>query len=77
MKLKKITSQELNKMAKISVIGLGYVGLPLAISFASKVQTIGYDINQNRIKQLQRKMLIHKLTQSYLTKQKKLNLLQI
>ena len=55
MKLKKITSQELNKMAKISVIGLGYVGLPLAISFASKVQTIGYDINQNRIKQLQKK----------------------
>lgn len=37
---------------KIAVIGLGYVGLPLAIEFGKKYDTIGYDINDNRVKQL-------------------------
>jgi UDP-N-acetyl-D-galactosamine dehydrogenase len=34
---------------KIAVIGLGYVGLPLAVAFANKYNVIGFDINQNRI----------------------------
>ena len=34
---------------KIGVIGLGYVGLPLAVEFGQKIPTIGYDINQERI----------------------------
>jgi UDP-N-acetyl-D-galactosamine dehydrogenase len=34
---------------KIAVIGLGYVGLPLARLFSTKYQTIGYDLNQSRI----------------------------
>lgn len=34
---------------KIAVIGLGYVGLPLARLFATKYQVVGFDINQNRI----------------------------
>jgi UDP-N-acetyl-D-glucosamine/UDP-N-acetyl-D-galactosamine dehydrogenase len=34
---------------KISVIGLGYVGMPLAVSFAKKAQVIGFDLNQNKI----------------------------
>ena len=34
---------------KIAVIGLGYVGLPLAIEFSKKYNTFGYDINQDRI----------------------------
>lgn len=38
---------------KIAVIGLGYVGLPLARLFATKYATIGFDINQARIKELQ------------------------
>ena len=38
---------------KISVIGLGYVGLPLAIAFAKKYPVIGFDINKNRIAELQ------------------------
>ncbi|PXX28360.1 nucleotide sugar dehydrogenase [Arenibacter sp. ARW7G5Y1] len=38
---------------KIAVIGLGYVGLPLARLFATKYPTIGFDINQTRIKELQ------------------------
>ena len=37
---------------KISVIGLGYVGLPLAIELGKKYETIGFDINPNRIDQL-------------------------
>ena len=37
---------------KIAVIGLGYVGLPLARLFSSKYKTIGYDINQTRVNEL-------------------------
>src|SRR5690606_30002167 len=37
---------------RIAVIGLGYVGLPLARLFATKYPVIGFDINQNRIKEL-------------------------
>ncbi len=37
---------------KIAVIGLGYVGLPLAVAFGEKYETIGFDINEIRINQL-------------------------
>ena len=37
---------------KIGIIGLGYVGLPLAVEFGKKYNTIAYDINQNRINEL-------------------------
>ena len=37
---------------KICVVGLGYVGLPLAVSFGRKQNTIGFDINQDRISNL-------------------------
>ena len=37
---------------KICVIGLGYVGLPLARLFSTKYKTIGFDMNQNRVKAL-------------------------
>lgn len=39
-------------MNKIAIIGLGYVGLPLARLFATKYPVIGFDINQNRINEL-------------------------
>ena len=39
-------------MKKIAVIGLGYVGLPLARLFATKYPTVGFDINQKRINEL-------------------------
>ncbi|MEG1026393.1 MAG: nucleotide sugar dehydrogenase [Flavobacterium sp.] len=42
----------MNKEYKIAVIGLGYVGLPLAALFASKYPVVGYDINQKRIDEL-------------------------
>lgn len=37
----------------IAVIGLGYVGLPLAIEFGKKYRVIGFDINENRVKELE------------------------
>jgi len=40
------------KNTKIAIIGLGYVGLPLAVEFAKKYQTIGFDINKTRVNQL-------------------------
>jgi len=39
----------LNKEAKLAVIGLGYVGLPIALAFARKISVIGFDINQARV----------------------------
>ncbi|MBX7126394.1 MAG: nucleotide sugar dehydrogenase [Cyclobacteriaceae bacterium] len=41
-------------MDKIGVIGLGYVGLPLAVEFGKKMDVIGFDINKERIAELQR-----------------------
>lgn len=38
---------------KIAVIGLGYVGLPLAVEFGKKYPTVGFDINQKRVIELQ------------------------
>lgn len=38
-----------NKEENISVIGLGYVGMPLAISFAKKVNVIGFDVNKEKV----------------------------
>ncbi len=39
----------LKKDASIAVIGLGYVGLPIALAFAKKVKVIGFDINEKRV----------------------------
>jgi UDP-N-acetyl-D-glucosamine/UDP-N-acetyl-D-galactosamine dehydrogenase len=37
---------------EIAIVGLGYVGLPLAVAFGKKYKTIGFDINQKRIEEL-------------------------
>ena len=42
----------MNKLNKICIIGLGYVGLPLAHAFNDKYEVIGFDINKNRIDEL-------------------------
>jgi UDP-N-acetyl-D-galactosamine dehydrogenase len=42
------------KEFKICVIGLGYVGLPLAVSFSKHFSTIGFDINKKRINNLKK-----------------------
>lgn len=39
----------INKKEKLSVIGLGYVGMPIAIAFAKKVDVIGFDLNSDKI----------------------------
>jgi UDP-N-acetyl-D-galactosamine dehydrogenase len=41
------------KNTRIGIVGLGYVGLPLAVEFGKQFPTIGLDINLNRIKELQ------------------------
>ena len=41
-----------NKDLKLAIIGLGYVGLPLALEFAKKRSVVGFDINKERIKEL-------------------------
>ncbi|GET34208.1 UDP-glucose/GDP-mannose dehydrogenase [Prolixibacter bellariivorans] len=39
---------------RITVVGLGYVGLPLAVEFGKKYHTIGFDINSNRVNELKK-----------------------
>jgi UDP-N-acetyl-D-galactosamine dehydrogenase len=42
----------MNKERKVAVLGLGYVGLPLAVEFAKKFPTVGFDINEKRVQEL-------------------------
>jgi len=42
------------KNTKIALIGLGYVGLPLAVEFGKKYETTGFDVNQSRIDELKK-----------------------
>ncbi len=42
----------MSEQKKIAIIGLGYVGLPLAVAFASKYKVTGFDINQKRVSEL-------------------------
>ncbi|MCU4166148.1 nucleotide sugar dehydrogenase [Carboxylicivirga caseinilyticus] len=46
----------LNKEIKLSVIGLGYVGLPIALEFARKMSVIGFDIKQDRVDLMRNKI---------------------
>src|SRR5678810_1061911 len=41
-----------DKKAKLAVIGLGYVGLPIALEFARKISVIGFDISAKRIEMM-------------------------
>lgn len=43
----------INKETKLAVIGLGYVGLPIALEFARKIKVVGFDINQERVNLMQ------------------------
>lgn len=46
----------ISKKEKLAVIGLGYVGLPIALEFAKKISVIGFDINEKRIKMMRNKI---------------------
>ena len=41
-------------MSVVAVVGLGYVGLPLAVEFGKKRKTIGYDLSRSKIESYQR-----------------------
>jgi UDP-N-acetyl-D-glucosamine/UDP-N-acetyl-D-galactosamine dehydrogenase len=49
----RIYEELINKRAKLAVIGLGYVGLPIALEFAKKIPVIGFDINKKRLQMMQ------------------------
>lgn len=51
--LDSLPARDVNTEVKIAVIGLGYVGLPLARLFATKYPVVGFDVNRNRIETLQ------------------------
>ncbi len=51
-----IYQRVLDKEEKIAVIGLGYVGLPIALAFARKTSVIGFDINEQRIDMMRNKV---------------------
>ena len=44
-----IYNKLVNKEAKLAVVGLGYVGLPIALEFAKKISVVGFDINEERV----------------------------
>src|SRR5258707_13343218 len=48
----KIYEDLVGKKARLAVIGLGYVGLPIALEFAKKISVIGFDINKKRIEMM-------------------------
>lgn len=55
----------LNKDKTLAVIGLGYVGLPLALAFARKFKVIGFDISKERVRLMQNRIdPSHELTES-------------
>ena len=61
------------KDSKICVVGLGYVGLPLAVAFGGKKSTVGFDINKYRINQLKKDIdITGECSQEQLNKSKKL-----
>jgi UDP-N-acetyl-D-galactosamine dehydrogenase len=51
-----IYNKLLSKEAKLAVIGLGYVGLPIALEFARKIKVVGFDINPERVNLMKNKI---------------------
>jgi len=51
---KNIYDRLLEGSASVSVLGLGYVGLPIALAFAKKVKVIGFDINSERVEMMKK-----------------------
>jgi UDP-N-acetyl-D-galactosamine dehydrogenase len=48
----KIYNKLINKDEKLAVVGLGYVGLPIALEFAKKIKVIGFDISAERVEMM-------------------------
>lgn len=47
--MKTVYERLLKGETKLSLVGLGYVGMPIAVAFARKVQVVGFDLNQAKI----------------------------
>ena len=39
----------INKKEQLAVIGLGYVGMPIAVAFSKQIKVIGYDVNNSKV----------------------------
>jgi UDP-N-acetyl-D-glucosamine/UDP-N-acetyl-D-galactosamine dehydrogenase len=61
-----------NKAEKIAVVGLGYVGLPLAVAFGKNVHTIGFDLNKKRVEELKKHIDVNGETATELIKESSL-----
>lgn len=48
-KMNTLYEKILNKEEKLSLVGLGYVGMPIAVAFSKKVDVIGFDVNEKKI----------------------------
>ena len=48
-----IYQELLEKKTKLALVGLGYVGMPIAVSFSKKIDVIGFDLNSEKIRQYQ------------------------
>ena len=49
MEFNKIYQNLISGNEKLALVGLGYVGMPIAVEFAKHIQVIGYDVNEKRI----------------------------
>ena len=49
-----IYNKIIKKESTVAVIGLGYVGLPIALAFARKIKVIGFDINAKRVEMMKK-----------------------
>lgn len=49
MEFNNIYSGLISGKEKLALVGLGYVGMPIAVEFAKHIKVIGYDINENRV----------------------------
>ncbi|MCB9224328.1 MAG: nucleotide sugar dehydrogenase [Crocinitomicaceae bacterium] len=54
--MKTIYEKLVDKETKLAVIGLGYVGLPIALEFARKISVIGFDINSKRVEMMKNRI---------------------
>ena len=45
-----------HKETRLALVGLGYVGLPIALEFAKKISVIGFDINEERLTMMRQGM---------------------
>jgi UDP-N-acetyl-D-galactosamine dehydrogenase len=50
MNMENLYKQLVEKKESLSLVGLGYVGMPIAVAFAKKINVIGYDLNEAKIK---------------------------